>query len=285
MTQQIAIHGKGGVGKSALASNLAAALAEMGHEVVVVGCGPRGDSTAMLIAEEPRTVIDLLMSGQRPTLGQIVNKGFGGISCIELGDPFLLDKCASSGIGRAVALLRELNAHGELNRDFVLYDIPGEAGCSGFSGIAASEVETALVVTSADVLSLFAANSLFNMLARQNGARRVALVANGLNGPLEEAIVDDFARQVNSRVLGHIPRSLVVKQCELYGKTVIEAAPLSNHSFAYRRLARHILDNRPNSSPPVPRPLSAGVLKAWASGWGDRIYELEHGLIRDGAGI
>ena len=56
-----------------------------------------------------------------------------------------------------------------------------------------------MIVTSADVLSLHAVNSFLAMGAvQEEGNQRVVLVANGLNGPLEEAIIDDFARQVNS---------------------------------------------------------------------------------------
>lgn len=32
-------------------------------------------------------------------------------------------------------------------------------------------------------------------------------------------------------------------------------------------------------------PLPPNDLKQWARSWGDRIYELENGVIRDGAGI
>ena len=77
----------------------------------------------------------------------------------------------------------------------------------------------------------------------------------------------------------------MVKQCELYGRTVIEAAPLSNHAYGYRRLARHIIDDKVIDSLPPPHPLAANDLKLWMRSWGDRIYELEHGVIRDGAGI
>jgi nitrogenase iron protein NifH len=46
--RQIAIYGKGGIGKSTIASNLSAALHEMGHTVMQVGCDPKRDSTRIL---------------------------------------------------------------------------------------------------------------------------------------------------------------------------------------------------------------------------------------------
>jgi nitrogenase iron protein NifH len=289
MAHHIAIYGKGGVGKTTLAANLSASFAEMGRKVVLVGCDPKSDSAALLHSGETRpSVIELIASGKRISLEEVVTKGYRGIASIEVGDPFHTGECASREIGRAFELLHELNAFEELAPDLVLYDIPGDAGCFGFSNpVGISPVNQALVVTSADVLSLYTANSIFRMLGRQRDGCGVtgALIANGLNGTFEESLVDDFARQVNSGVIGAIARSLVVKQCELYGKTVIEAAPLSNHAYVYRRLARHILDEKIISSLPAPVPLPLNDLKKWARTWGDRIYELEHGVIRDGAGI
>lgn len=286
MTQHIAIYGRGGAGKSTLASNLAAAMAEIGHRVVLVGCDPTGDSTILLHGEKPRpSVIELLRAGERPTIEQLVTKGYRGTACIEVGDPFLIGECAASGIGRAINLLHDLDAFGRLDPDVVFYDLPGEPGCSGYA--VASLVRKAFIVTSADVMSLSTANSLFRIIGQRgsNVPLAGALIANGLTGSFEESLVDDFARRVNSRVIGSVPRSLVVKQCELYGKTVIEAAPLSNHSYHYRRLVRHVIDERVIAALPIPRPLSPGELKTWARSWGDRLYELEHGVIRDGAGI
>ena len=54
MTQHIAIYGRGGAGKFTLASNLAAAMVEIGQRVVLVGCDPTGDSTVLLHGEKPR---------------------------------------------------------------------------------------------------------------------------------------------------------------------------------------------------------------------------------------
>ena len=46
--RQIAIYGKGGIGKSTVSSNLSMALRERGLEVMQVGCDPKRDSTRSL---------------------------------------------------------------------------------------------------------------------------------------------------------------------------------------------------------------------------------------------
>ena len=42
---RFAIYGKGGIGKSTTVSNIAAALAKLGHCVLQIGCDPKADST------------------------------------------------------------------------------------------------------------------------------------------------------------------------------------------------------------------------------------------------
>ncbi|MDR1028374.1 MAG: AAA family ATPase, partial [Clostridiales Family XIII bacterium] len=46
--KQIAIYGKGGIGKSTTTSNLSAALSDMGYKVMQFGCDPKADSTNTL---------------------------------------------------------------------------------------------------------------------------------------------------------------------------------------------------------------------------------------------
>ena len=49
--RQISIYGKGGVGKSTVASNLSVALAEKGRKVMQVGCSPKSDSTYFVLGK------------------------------------------------------------------------------------------------------------------------------------------------------------------------------------------------------------------------------------------
>lgn len=46
--RQIAIYGKGGIGKSTISSNLSMALRERGLNVMQIGCDPKRDSTRVL---------------------------------------------------------------------------------------------------------------------------------------------------------------------------------------------------------------------------------------------
>jgi nitrogenase subunit NifH len=47
--RQIAIHGKGGIGKSTTTQNLTAALSTMGNKMLLVGCDPKAEFIRMLL--------------------------------------------------------------------------------------------------------------------------------------------------------------------------------------------------------------------------------------------
>jgi nitrogenase iron protein NifH len=47
--RQVAIYGKGGIGKSTTTQNLTAGLGEMGKNIMIVGCDPKADSTRLVL--------------------------------------------------------------------------------------------------------------------------------------------------------------------------------------------------------------------------------------------
>ena len=58
--RQIAFYGKGGIGKSTTSQNTLAALAEMGHRILIVGCDPKADSTRLILhAKAQDTILSL----------------------------------------------------------------------------------------------------------------------------------------------------------------------------------------------------------------------------------
>ncbi|MFW5987139.1 MAG: AAA family ATPase, partial [Methanohalophilus sp.] len=62
--KRIAIYGKGGIGKSSTASNVAAACADEGYNVMIIGCDPKSDSSITLLGgKRIPTILDLLREG------------------------------------------------------------------------------------------------------------------------------------------------------------------------------------------------------------------------------
>lgn len=59
--RQVAIYGKGGIGKSTTTQNLTAGLGEMGNKIMIVGCDPKADSTRLILGGlAQQTVLDTL---------------------------------------------------------------------------------------------------------------------------------------------------------------------------------------------------------------------------------
>lgn len=285
--KHIAIYGKGGIGKSTTTSNISAALAESGYRVIQIGCDPKSDSTTILRGgNDLPTVLDTLREQSKIRIEDISAVGFGGVLCIEAGGPVPGVGCAGRGINAAVELLQDLKVFDEFKPDYVLYDVLGDVVCGGFAvPIRDGLAERAYVVTSSDFMAIFAANNLFKAVTKyapSGGARLGGVIANSLQAPYAKSLIDDFADRTGSRVIGYVPRSLTVAQSELYGKTVIEAVPESGQAQVYRDLAKFIVDDE---DAVIPTPLNAPELKKWARTWGDKIFEVEAGVVHEMASI
>jgi nitrogenase iron protein NifH len=285
--KHIAIYGKGGIGKSTTTSNISAALAEAGYRVIQIGCDPKSDSTNTLRGGNYLpTVLDSLRESNNVKLEDISVVGFGGVLCIEAGGPVPGVGCAGRGINAAVSLLQELNVFEEYKADYVLYDVLGDVVCGGFAvPIRDGITDRAYVVSSSDFMAIYAANNLFkaiNKYAPSGGAKLGGVIANGLTATYSESLVNDFALRTGTKVVGYVPRSLVVSQSELYGKTVIEANPESEHADIYRNLAKFIVNDEDLN---VPNPLNVTELRDWARDWGDKIFKLESGVVNGSEAI
>ena len=83
--RQLAIYGKGGIGKSTTTQNLTAGLAEMGKQILIVGCDPKADSTRLVLGGlAQKTVLDTLREeGDDIELDAILKVGYGNIKGVE----------------------------------------------------------------------------------------------------------------------------------------------------------------------------------------------------------
>ncbi len=285
--RHMAFYGKAGGGTATVAANVGAALAEEGYRVILIGCDPQNEATSTLRGDRALNTVLEGLEGNRPLrIEDISVNGFNGVLCIEAMSLFQTDECAGRGIGRVFSFFREVRLFEEYRPDVVLYDLPSEAVCGAFSLPSGDNVfDIAYVVTSSDFMSFFTTNNIFRFIRKyvqSGGAKLGGIIANGLTSPFADSIVKDFAERTGTRVMSYLPHSTVVVQSELYGQTVLQAAPQSNHAFTYRRLARKIVEN---GQADIPNPFSAEELRCWARDWGDWIHELELGIIRDGESI
>ena len=246
--QKIAIYGKGGIGKSTVTSNLAAALATLGKRVIQIGCDPKADSTVNLLGGEPLTpVMNFIRDFDREpeTIGEISKVGFGNILCIETGGPTPGLGCAGRGIITTFSLLEVLELFETYQPDFVLYDVLGDVVCGGFAApIRENYADHVLIVTSGEKMALYAANNINS--AVQNFADRAyakvfGLVMNRRSVEKEEEKVRAFADANGLEIVADIPRSNDIIHWEDQGKTVVEGAPELPVSQQFIGLARKFL--------------------------------------------
>ena len=260
--RQIAFYGKGGIGKSTTSQNVAAALADEGKRLLVVGCDPKADCTSLLTGELfQETVLEHVRSQSRnaevgATLEGVVRTGYHGISCVESGGPEPGVGCAGRGIICAIELL-EKKGYLEDDLDYVVYDVLGDVVCGGFAmPIREGKAEEIYLVTSGEMMLLYAANNIaagIVKFASSGRARLGGVICNCRNVAGEVGLVASFAEEIGSRLVGVLPRDNVVQESELDQQTVIEHAPGSAQAQAYRALARAIEENDRFA---VPRPLS-----------------------------
>ena len=247
--QKIAIYGKGGIGKSTVTSNLAAALATLGKRVIQIGCDPKADSTVNLLGGEPLTpVMNFIRDFDREpeTIGEISKVGFGNVLCIETGGPTPGLGCAGRGIITTFSLLEELELFETYQPDFVLYDVLGDVVCGGFAApIREGYAEKVLIVTSGEKMALYAANNINNAVknfADRNYAVVRGIVMNRRAVENEEEKVRKFADDNNLEIVADIPRSNDIIHYEDMGKTVIEGNKDLPVSQKFLALAQMLID-------------------------------------------
>lgn len=257
-TRQIAIYGKGGIGKSTTTQNLTAGLAEMGRKVMVVGCDPKADSTRLLLGTlAQRTVLDTIReTGEDVDLDSIVRTGFRGVKCVESGGPEPGVGCAGRGIITSIGLLEQLGAYTE-DLDYVFYDVLGDVVCGGFAmPIREGKAKEIYIVASGEMMALYAANNIAKGIARfamKGGARLGGIICNSRNVDREIELLRAFCEELGTQLLYFIPRDNVVQRAEINRKTVIEYAPRSAQADKYRKLAKAIDENTCFT---IPKPMS-----------------------------
>jgi nitrogenase iron protein NifH len=273
--RQIAIYGKGGIGKSTTTQNLTAGLAERGKKVMVVGCDPKADSTRLILGGlAQRTVLDTLREeGEDIDLDYIMKKGFKKIRCVESGGPEPGVGCAGRGIITSIGLLERLGAYTK-DLDYVFYDVLGDVVCGGFAmPIREGKAKEIYIVASGEMMALYAANNIakgIQRYANQGGVRLGGVICNSRNVDRERELLRAFAEELGTRLVHFIPRDNVVQRAEINRKTVIEYKPDEKQADEYRTLAKSIEEN---DHFVIPRPMTP-----------ERLEEIlvEHGLF-DGA--
>ena len=247
--RQIAIYGKGGIGKSTTTQNLTAGLLELGKKIMVVGCDPKAASTRLLLGTlAQRTVLDTIReTGDDVELNSIMKEGFKGVKCVESGGPEPGVGCAGRGIITSIGLLEQLGAYTD-DLDYVFYDVLGDVVCGGFAmPMREGKAKEIYIVASGEMMALYAANNISKGIAkyaRKSGVRLGGIICNSRNVDREIELLRAFSKELNTQLIYFVPRDNVVQRAEINRKTVIEYEPNSHQADEYRALAQAIDQNQ-----------------------------------------
>ncbi len=242
---KLAITGKGGVGKTTLASILAYLYAREGRRVLAIDADPAanlalslGFPPALAAAIVPIAEMDELIyertGAQRGTTGgwfrlnprvddipDRFSAEHRGIRLLRLGT---VKQGGSGCLCPENALLRALVTHLLLARDeVVIMDM--EAGVEHLGRATAQAVDALIVVVEPGRRSLDTAR-LIRSLASDIGLGRIYLVANKMRDDRDRAFIEAQAQAEGFKVLGYLPADPQVVDADFAGRAVFDCAPV-----------------------------------------------------------
>lgn len=256
--EKLAIYGKGGIGKSVVATNLSARYALSGKRVLHVGCDPKHDSSVKLMNGTAVTTVMASLgrrNGNRNP-SSIVNRGKFDIHCIESGGPAPGVGCGGRGVARAIEIIDDSGLLDPASYDVAIFDVLGDVVCGGFAApLRSGMARKVLIVVSEEPMALYAANNIAKAVITYapNGVVLGGLIANIRTDPDQAPFVEAFAARLNTRILSYIQRDALIIAAEKKQMTVMEYARDSKVTDIFRSLADTVYDLDPGGvAPPTP---------------------------------
>ena len=245
---------KGGVGKTTTAINLAAALVEVGHKVLVVDLDPQGNaSTGLGIENEDReyTTYELLLE-DIDLHDAIIPTSTDGLSIV----PATVD-LSSADIELVSNEKRSFLLHDALRQtamdafgfDYILIDCPPSLNLLTVNALIASH--SVLVPLQSEFFALEGLSQLMLTIreVRQTGnpdlrLEGVVLTMFDARNNLSQLVEQDARENLGSVVFKtRIPRNVRVSEAPSFAMPVLKYDTQSKGAQAYRSLARELIDN------------------------------------------
>src|SRR5438045_1828197 len=252
---------KGGVGKTTTAVNLGAALAELGHRILIIDLDPQANATSSfgLQAVEQTSLYEPLLGGASITERIFPTEREGLFivpSDLDLAGAEVEIARMPNHLTRLAETLQPL--HADDTFDFVLLDCTPSLGILMTNALAAAD--ELLTPIQCEYFALEGLVKIVRLIeqVRDSGANRrlelAGIVMTMFDGRanLSEQVVADVREHFGERVYETvIPRSVRLSEAPSFGKSILEYAPSGAAANAYRALAREFMQRHaPPATPP-----------------------------------